>query len=189
MLSALAVPVSTYTIHELLDYLRDHASTQDVDDAIETAIRYWLAEMQQRAHMPARQPLRGYQWKSLFLPEGTQIRVFYQADCAYAQVIGEKIIFNGESVSPNRLANMDGGGVRNAWRDLSIRFPGEKNWRKAFVLRREGKQLEKKESPAPVVELVTQPTASPAAASPGAAAFDWPHPERRRMRFEDIGLD
>jgi hypothetical protein len=76
-------------------------------------------------------------WKSLFLPERTQLRMFLRGDHAYAVVVGGHIMHRGRVVSPNQFANAFKGCVRNAWRDLSIRMPGEKRWKYADARRRE----------------------------------------------------
>jgi hypothetical protein len=49
----------------------------------------------------AKVSMRGYQWKRLFLPEGTKLRVSYRGVTRYAQVEGELIIHDGVAVSPS----------------------------------------------------------------------------------------
>ena len=144
MFTACTVPVPTPTLLELLDYLQNNGSGQDPAEIVGMAIQYWLDEMKRLAHSPSRPILHGYQWKELFLPEGTRLRLVYRADCAYAEVVGDKIIYQGHPVSPNQFATAFAGSVRNAWHDLTLRLPGEKNWKHASVRRRE---LKLEESP------------------------------------------
>lgn len=79
---------------------------------------------------------RGYFWKALFLPEGTRLRVFMRAE-GQAEVIGDELVYDGRSISPNQFLRLFRGIPRNAWEELCIRFPGEKTWRRAKELRRE----------------------------------------------------
>jgi TPR repeat protein len=66
---------------------------KDLTDAITSAINLWLAE-QAKLHSgsdPA--GLRGYQWKSLFLPEGTVLRSWSYGEHNYAQRPGTRLEF------------------------------------------------------------------------------------------------
>ena len=127
---------------ELLDYLQSNGSTQEPAEVVGMAIQYWLDERKPLPRSPALPILHGYQWKELFLPEGTRLRLLYRADCAYAEVIGDRIMYQGRPVSPNQFATAFAGSVRNAWHDLTLRLPGEKNWKPASVRRREIKLVE-----------------------------------------------
>jgi hypothetical protein len=46
-------------------------------------------------------PPRGYQWKSLFLPEGTVLRSWSYGEHNYAQVQGDHIVHKGRPLTPN----------------------------------------------------------------------------------------
>ena len=142
MFAVCTVPVPTPALLELLDYLQSNGSTQEPAEVVGMAIQYWLDERKRLARSPALPILHGYQWKELFLPEGTRLRLLYRADCAYAEVIGDKIMYQGRPVSPNQFATAFAGSVRNAWHDLTLRLPGEKNWKPASVRRREIKLVE-----------------------------------------------
>ncbi|PWF54672.1 hypothetical protein C7C56_005815 [Massilia glaciei] len=98
--------------------------------------------------------MRGYQWKSLFLPESTELRMTCAGQTFYARVEGDEIVYQGRPVSPRQLTLAIAGDGRNAWRDLWIRFPGETKWKTAACLRR---ALEKASAVAPVspVEGIT----------------------------------
>lgn len=79
----------------------------------------------------------GYQWKTLFLPEGTQLRMSRGERTYTAQVEGDYIMFEGRKVSPRGMtvAIADDGG--SAWRDLWLRLPGERFWGSPIRCRRE----------------------------------------------------
>ena len=82
-------------------------------------------------------PTRGYQWQALFLPNGTRVRMSYRGGVEYAEVRHDRLLFDGESVSPSQFASRVADGTnRNAWRDLHIQFPGEASWKLADGLRR-----------------------------------------------------
>lgn len=91
-------------------------------------MRNYLAEG--HAAAPSTQaPAIGYQWKQLFLPDGTLLRATTHGETSYAKVEGHAIISDGKPVTPSQLANRQGG-VRNAWRVLWLRLPGE-GWERA----------------------------------------------------------
>lgn len=80
---------------------------------------------------------RGYQWKELFIPNGSQIRMFYSGKAHFAYIQNEKLWFGKQEVSPSRFASIVANGTsRNAWRDIYILFPGEKAWKYADNLRK-----------------------------------------------------
>ncbi|HEU4843487.1 MAG TPA: hypothetical protein VFT05_04415 [Burkholderiaceae bacterium] len=128
-----AVPPAAYA--ELCNYLRSSGSTLTTTDAIVRALQHWMEV--QRATVA---PLQGYQWKCLFLPEGSQIRMHYRDTWHYAEVVGEEIIYRNGVVSPRQLTIAIAGSGHNAWRELWIRRPGESAWTAASLLRRRMEQ-------------------------------------------------
>lgn len=123
------LPPAAY--RELADYLRSSGSTLSRSEALSLAIRDWVA-----AQRKADEPLRGYQWKSLFLPSGTVLRLDHEGSCHYAHVAEEQLLYQGRPVSPHQLTLMLAGPGRNAWRELWVRLDGEKQWVAAIKLRR-----------------------------------------------------
>ncbi len=93
-------------------------------------------------------PSRGYQWKSLFLPHGTELRMTTSRQSGYARVVGDKIMFDGFSVSPRGLTLAIAGEGRNAWRDLWIKFPQDRHWRSASFYREQAKARAEMSAPA-----------------------------------------
>ncbi|WP_202424325.1 hypothetical protein [Duganella levis] len=79
---------------------------------------------------------RGYQWKQVFLPNGTELRVIHGGRSTYAKVENEKIISAGAPTTPSRLANVSGCGTCNAWQAIWLRFPGATRWQRAAECRR-----------------------------------------------------
>ena len=216
MFTTLTAQLSTPTLLRLIEYLRTHSGSQDVSEALNTALEFWLDAKNELP--PGTDPTghRGYQWKSLFLPEGTVLRSWSYGEHNYARVEGDKIIHDGQSVSPNQFARSFARTARNAWFDLSVRRPGDRQFKMASVLRKEIAALERKSSqdcgtpsgeqvppvatqvaamPDPI-DVKTAAAASPLRASPPPrepvqkSDFDpgWDLPERRKFRYriEDI---
>ncbi|NVD97097.1 hypothetical protein HUX62_03655 [Massilia sp. BJB1822] len=137
--------VPTTALLELCDFLKARGSTLALDEALSCALRQWMAVQSSEADAD-----RGYQWKRLFLPSGSRLRMQYAGQWFYAEVEGDELFFEGQSVSPRGMTQMIAGDGRNAWRDLWIRLPEEKNWNRASLLRRD---LLKREQPRPVSPL------------------------------------
>lgn len=189
MFATVSVAVPTPVMCELLMYLKRTGNVQQPGEAVAAAITQWLETMQAYPPQPAPgTPQRGYQWKSLFLPDGTRLRMQYQGDHEYAMVEGDRLIYQGRPVSPNQFANSFGGGVRNAWQELAIRLPGEKRWTNAAARRAE---LASPSAPAKLSAVEPPPAAPPRdiGREPGREP-GWDLPERRKYRYrmEDVAF-
>jgi hypothetical protein len=84
---------------------------------------------------PATPSDTGYQWKAVFLPEGTRLRACFDGQPWFAMVEGAEIIYDGQAISPSRFTNRWGSGNRNAWKTVWLRFPGSDAWLLADVCR------------------------------------------------------
>jgi hypothetical protein len=84
---------------------------------------------------PAAPSEAGYQWKQVFLPEGTRLRASFGKQPYYATVEANQINYGGHAVSPSCFANLHGSGNRNAWKAIWLRFPGSDEWLLADVCR------------------------------------------------------
>jgi hypothetical protein len=204
MFATVSVNVAPSTLLALMDRLRETGSPADPAEAVDAAIRHWLATS---ASVAPAEP-RGYQWKTLFLPEGTWLRMAYRNDHEYAIVEGDHIMYKGRAVSPNQFASAYADSVRNAWQDISIRMPGEKNWKRANLRRRELASAAADALPCSAASPPATPAAPAARAdltastatiqpltpsvprnsSPGQG---WTEPERRKYRFrlEDVAFE
>ena len=179
MKSTMTLQVDTDTLLQLISVLKIRGGAQDLSSAINSAIVLWLREQSQLAAGCDPASVRGYQWKSLFLPEGTELRSWSYGEHNYARVVGDEIIHRGKAVTPNQFAQSFARSMRNAWVDLSVRRPEDKQFRMARLLRQELAS-----QPAPVPER----PAAPRNVTPGA---EWSLPERRKFRFrlEDVAFD
>jgi len=77
----------------------------------------------------------GYQWKQLFLPDGTVLRTVFGGKNHHCLVKGDQIIYEKRAVSPSGFVNAGGGIRRNAWKCTWILFPDSKDWKLADTLR------------------------------------------------------
>jgi hypothetical protein len=135
MKSTVTVQVDTDTLLCLISQLQMRGGAQDVSAAVNSAVELWLREQSQLAKGSDPASVRGYQWKTLFLPEGTEIRAWSYGEHNYARVVGDDIIHNGKAVTPNQFAQAFARTVRNAWIDLSVRRPEDKQFKMAHRLR------------------------------------------------------
>ena len=132
----ICVPISTATFLNLAGFLDENHSDRDPAEVIESAIEYWMdnANWKPEILSPSRTK-SGFSWKSLFLPSGTNLRIRYNSDYHYAKVEGDRIVFEGVQVSPNQFALKVAGCARDAWRDVWIKRPTDKDYAVANSLR------------------------------------------------------
>lgn len=137
--SVVCIPVPTKEFMRLCLLLDNTKSTLSPSKAIEAAIDYWIDNAAWKPDLLRKggeENLKGYQWKGLFLPSGTQLRMRYKAKDYYAKVIGDQIEFENEFFTPSQLANkIADGSARNAWRDFYIKRPTDNTWVLADDLR------------------------------------------------------
>ena len=208
MNTTMTVQVPTDTLLKLIEKLRRRGGSQDISEAMTFALERWLADP--AAFAPGADPagLHGYQWKTLFLPEGTVLKSWSYGENNYACVEGDQIIHNGRAVSPNQFAQSFARSTRNAWLDLFIRRPGDKTFKTANRLRDELIAASKVPAATPAATAMPVPTAAsplPAVSAPALIAPQappqasapprntdrkpgWDLPERRKFRYrlEDV---
>lgn len=142
MNATVSLQLPSRTFLALAAYLHESGSGAGVEDLAATAIDEWIVQARARGRTGGASQGRGYQWKNLFLPSGSKLRMTCGGASRYAEVEGDEIIFEGRSVSPAQMANAVGGGTRNAWRDLWILCPGETAWRLANTRRRQSQHID-----------------------------------------------
>ena len=122
----------------------------------------------------------GYQWKEVFLPEGTKLRASFARQPYFATVQGADIKYGEHAVSPSCFANLHGSGNRNAWRAVWLRLPGSDAWLRADACR-----AVQKAAMARLLTGKTRPASAPAPAAPASAsasASALAQPAARRIR-------
>ncbi|RFP16405.1 hypothetical protein D0T23_09465 [Duganella sp. BJB475] len=201
----MTVQVPTDTLLKLIEKLRRRGGSQDISEAMTLALERWLADPAAFALGADPAGLHGYQWKTLFLPEGTVLKSWSYGEHNYACVEGDQIIHNGRAVSPNQFAQSFARSTRSAWHDLYVRRPGDKSFKLANRLRTElaaaeksaaaEKLTEAQKPAAPAKDAAAQADAPPALVPPVAAVPrntdrepGWDLPERRKFRYrlEDV---
>lgn len=132
---------------ELEFYLLDTNRSMKPDAFIRDLVKRWMAKDIERQGLQTKEPaLRGFQWKTLFLPEGTVLRTRYGDKVKFAKVSGDDIISeDGTTLTPSLFANRHAKG-RNAWRFVWLRFPGEECWVRAEECRERAGNPPRKQS-------------------------------------------
>jgi hypothetical protein len=131
---SLDLPISELLTLEL--HLRETRPGVKLDAFVTQLIKRWLAVERERLALHRNGPAtHGYQWKNVFLPDGTNLRTSYRHGTEFAKVIGDVILSDdGETLTPSLFANRHTEG-RNAWRFIWLRFPGENHWTRAIDCR------------------------------------------------------
>lgn len=131
------VAISPDTYFELAEFLAEQGASEDPTDIIEQAVRYWMdnAAWKEDLIPSKREAQRGYRWKTLFLPEGTKVRMRYKGQYYYGEVVGDELHANGKPTSPAEFTLKITNTSRNAWRDIEVMRPADKVWRLADTLR------------------------------------------------------
>lgn len=152
----------SHLLAELAMHLRTSGSLLTVTEAATAAIRAWIgastqpSTQQLAAPTPEQQvsACAGYQWKSLFLPSGTELRMSTRESTCHARVVGDDIIFGGRRVSPRAMTLAVAGNGRNAWRDLWLKMPGQTRFLPASRLRREHERVAAGLPPNPAAQMI-----------------------------------
>lgn len=129
----MTIPITHALYHQLLA-ASSHTGYQKKDWEIAAeAIEEWM----RRNHpaVLATAGAAGYQWKRLFLPQGTLLRTVFAGKNHHCMVEGDTIVYDGKPVSPSGFVNAVGGIRRNAWKCTYVLFPHTKNWALADTLR------------------------------------------------------
>jgi hypothetical protein len=114
---------------ELYYQMRKREDLRSQEEITLIAVKEWMAR-------EYGQPTdRGYQWKEVFLPHGTRLRIIHHGHSYRAQVEGDLLMADGKITTPNAWAAEVCGVVRNAWRDIYVRRSQTEGWTHARDLR------------------------------------------------------
>lgn len=131
-----SLPASLETYQGLGNFMYTHGIKQEMFELVDIAINEWMVNFLDRQSRRSASTLDGYQWKCLFLPNGTTLRTVYKRTSHLAHVEGSEVLYEGQSVSPGQFVNQVAKCERNAWRTLWLRFPNEDEWQSAMALRK-----------------------------------------------------
>ncbi|ORE97724.1 hypothetical protein [Aurantimonas sp. 22II-16-19i] len=102
---------------------KEHAEAVADEGADETVVKY--------GH-----PAKGYHWQSVFLPNGTQLKISYKGGEKLAEVRHQQLYLDEQPCSPSQFASRVANNTsRNAWRDIWIKRPTDREWLFADTLR------------------------------------------------------
>jgi hypothetical protein len=188
-----SLPVPPDTLCSFLNYLSLHQRLEALDEIVGEALHAWLSKAQADGFRQRPATIRGYQWKELFLPDGTRLRSRNDERFLYAAVEGDDIRFEGRALSPNQFNSAVPGVTRSAWRDIYLLFPGEREWKRAIDCRRELAAYARRPAPLPPLQPGAQMQLHKTPMRPARPAPPppWDGIERRTgyRRQQDLLLD
>lgn len=128
-------------------YLMDARPGVKPDAFVAELVNRWLAVEKERQSLRERgYGIHGFQWKNVFLPDGTCMRTSYRGNFEFAKVVGDRIVADdGATLTPSQFANRLANG-RNAWRFVWLRFPGNDYWIRACNCRTGAEELQSRQS-------------------------------------------
>jgi hypothetical protein len=129
----MALPISLELYQQLVSASVKSGFEKETWEIGAAAIREWMIRNNPESFaMPA---TSGYQWKHLFLPNGTLLRTIFNGKNFHCLVEEDQIRYNGKIISPSGFANAVGGVRRNAWKVIWVLFPNSSAWKLAGALR------------------------------------------------------
>ncbi|USX27660.1 hypothetical protein NHH73_04970 [Oxalobacteraceae bacterium OTU3CINTB1] len=141
---AIYIPVIDYLNLEF--FLMDTRPGVKPGPFVVELVKRWLATETARLALRNGQAIRGFQWKNVFLPEGTTLRTSYCDVVEFAKVVGDRIVSEDDMwLTPSMFANRHAKG-RNAWRFVWLRFPGNDHWVRAANYRRHSEDVAQRRS-------------------------------------------
>jgi hypothetical protein len=129
----MSLPISLEIYQQLVSASIKGGFKQEAWEIGAAAIRDWMARNNPESFaMPA---TSGYQWKNLFLPNGTLLRTVFNGKNFHCLVEDDHIRYNEQEMSPSGFANAVGGVRRNAWKVIWVLFPNSSVWKHAGACR------------------------------------------------------
>jgi len=125
----LPVPFATYVV--LNQFLTRHKVKKEMFEVVDEAVKTWMDSFQAEKELSEASSLNGYQWKHLFLPEGTRLRTICDGAHHIAHVEGCKLLYEGRVCSPSQFVNGIHESCRNAWKTIWVLMPNETEWKLA----------------------------------------------------------
>ncbi|MTW13824.1 hypothetical protein GM658_24740 [Pseudoduganella eburnea] len=130
-----SLPASFETYQGLGNFMCEQGIKQEMYELVDSIVKEWMERFLDRQAHQSASTLDGYQWKCLFLPNGTTLRTVYKRKSYLAHVEGSELRFEGRCVSPGQFVDEVAHCPRNAWRTIWLRYPNEVEWKQAMTLR------------------------------------------------------
>src|SRR4051812_48331046 len=125
--TSMTLPISHEIYQQLVTASCEGGFEKEDWEIAAIAIREWMTRNSPDSfNMP---PTSGYQWKHLFLPNGTLLRTVFNGKNHHCLVEHDHIRYNGRATSPSGFVNSVGGVNRNAWQVIWILFPNAPTWK------------------------------------------------------------
>ena len=119
----------------VLHFSKPGRPASGMDEVVDSVVSDFLDRVSEDDEFsPAAQ--RGFYWQNVFLPNGTELRMTISAKQHFAVIEHDEVRYEGQSFTPASWANHIAGHSRNAWRDIYIKRPTDKDWVFANTLRR-----------------------------------------------------
>ncbi|SFG20122.1 hypothetical protein SAMN05518865_109168 [Duganella sp. CF458] len=131
----IGIPITFTVFQELCKFLDGSTVSEEVATVASKAISAWIEQQSAPPKEDSPALLGGYQWKHVFLPEGTKLRVVVKRKTFHAAVVGDQIMFDGQATSPACMVNQLASTTRNAWKHIWILLPGQSIWQLAQSMR------------------------------------------------------
>lgn len=136
------VSIAGYVENALEGFLEGTGGDTDIWDNDSYIKAYWEDRESEDEQRIYGERTEGYMWKNLFLPNRTKLRMTYKGILHEAEIRRQRIVYAGETefegtpFSPSSLVSKIAEGTRrNAWRDIYIQRPGDRDWILADVAR------------------------------------------------------
>lgn len=129
------IPVTWKVFEDLRRFMEGSTVTEKVAEVASRAITAWIEQHSVPTPEESTALLGGFQWKEVFLPTGTKLRIVIKRKIFHAEVVGDQIVFNGQPVTPASLVNQLAATKRNAWKHIWLLLPGETKWQLAGAMR------------------------------------------------------
>jgi hypothetical protein len=102
-----AIYIPTINFLNLELFLMDSRPGVKLDAFVTDLVKRWLAiETQRLALRRNGRAMRGFQWKNVFLPDGTALKTRYCDTVEFAKVVGGHILSeDGGALTPSLFAN------------------------------------------------------------------------------------
>jgi len=130
-----ALPASFATYVLLTQFLTRHKIKKEMFEVVDEAVNAWMNSLEAEKDANEASTLNGYQWKHLFLPEGTKLRTICEGAHLIAHVQGCRLMYEGRICSPSQFVNGVHESCRNAWKTIWVLLPAETEWKLANEFR------------------------------------------------------
>lgn len=129
------VPATAQAFTDICAFMEANNITEPLVKIVTRALYEWMTSQKTASELMQSTELQGYQWKQVFLPDGTCLRAVVNGKHVIARVNGSAVIHEDKRVSPAQFVNLAYGFRCNAWKRVWLLLPGRLEWRLADRMR------------------------------------------------------